>query len=115
MNLVALRCSGARSYPDPRVKKRIEDVRKHVEENSCGAGDQEEGHDRRRVHVLVSPVRNISPMPFQPKTDSVMTAPPIRPAKSKAAMVAIGISALRKAWRKITVRSLRPLERAVRM
>ena len=34
---------------------------------------------------------------------------------SKATIVASGIIALRKPWRTITVRSVRPLARAVRM
>lgn len=61
------------------------------------------------------PVAKSSPMPFQPKTRSVITAPPISPAKSKAMMVVMGISELRKACLRITWRSPRPLARAVRM
>ena len=61
-----------------------------------------------------SPVRKSSPMPFHPKTVSVRTAPPMRPAKSKATIVVIGMRALRKACLVMTTRSDRPLDRAVR-
>lgn len=61
------------------------------------------------------PVANSSPIPFQPNTCSVITAPPIRPAKSKAMIVVMGISELRNACFRITWRSGRPLARAVRM
>ena len=53
-------------------------------------------------------------MPFQPKTVSVMMAPPMTAPKSSAASVAMGIIALRKACRSTTVRSVKPLARAVR-
>ena len=54
-------------------------------------------------------------MPDQANTVSVMTAPPIRPPRSRAMIVVIGMSALRKACRITTVRSVSPLARAVRM
>ena len=57
---------------------------------------------------------NIRPTPFHPKMVSVIAAPPMMPPISKAISVVIGIMALRKAWRMMTVRSLRPLARAVR-
>ena len=44
-----------------------------------------------------SPSLKSMPMPCQPKTVSVMTAPPTRPAKSNATIVASGIRALRNA------------------
>ena len=65
--------------------------------------------------ALVRPLENSEPIDFQPNTRSVSTAPPIRPAMSNATTVAIGISALRKACRMTTVRSVRPLDLAVRM
>src|SRR5699024_2689079 len=49
------------------------------------------------------------PMPFQPKIVSVITAPPIIETMSTGTTDASGSSALRRAWRMITVRSLRPL------
>ena len=54
-------------------------------------------------------------MPNQPNTVSVMTAPPSSVMMSTATIVASGISALRNACRMTTVRSVRPLARAVRM
>ena len=58
--------------------------------------------------------RKKSPMPFQAKTRSVITAPAISPPQLSVATVAIGMSALRKAWRTITRVSEMPFARAVR-
>ena len=57
---------------------------------------------------------NIVPIPCRANTVSVMTAPPRTFPKSNAASVVSGISALRKACRITTVRSVSPLDRAVR-
>ena len=54
-------------------------------------------------------------MPDQLKTVSVSTAPPIRVMMSTGTIEASGSRALRSACRMITVRSVRPLDRAVRM
>ena len=56
-----------------------------------------------------------APIPLIANTRSVITAPPSKAPISVAMSVAIGMSMLRKAWRTTTVRSDRPLARAVRM
>ena len=55
------------------------------------------------------------PMPGRLKTASVITAPPSRPARSRPAAVTIGVRPARSACLPMTVRSLRPFARAVRM
>ena len=54
-------------------------------------------------------------MPNQSKTVSVSTAPPSSVMMSTGTIEASGSSALRNACRMITVRSVRPFDRAVRM
>ncbi|MNW69015.1 hypothetical protein D3C74_479290 [compost metagenome] len=58
---------------------------------------------------------NRVPMPGRAKTFSVMIAPPRSVMTSIGTIVASGISVLRNPWRMMTVRSGRPLARAVRM
>ena len=53
--------------------------------------------------------------PGRLKICSVMTAPPTSVARSRPAAVTIGVKPARKAWRRMTSRSDRPLARAVRM
>src|SRR5499427_199210 len=55
------------------------------------------------------------PMPGHAKIDSVMTAPPRRAPICSPITVSTGMAALRRAWRKITLRSASPLARPVRM
>ena len=55
------------------------------------------------------------PSPVKLKTCSVMMAPPRRPPRSRPAAVTIGVRAARRPCRRMTVVSLTPLARAVRM
>ena len=55
------------------------------------------------------------PSPGRLKMLSVMIAPPSRPARSSPAAVTIGVKPARKACFRMTMRSGRPLARAVRM
>jgi hypothetical protein len=54
-------------------------------------------------------------MPGRLNTVSVMMAPPMRAPRSMPAMVMTGMTAFLKPWPQITLRSLRPFARAVRM
>ena len=54
------------------------------------------------------------PTPGQAKTFSVITAPESSAPNCSPTIVTTGSSALRSAWRAITVRSPTPLARAVR-
>ena len=63
----------------------------------------------------LSAFRKAGPRPGQEKIDSVTTAPPSSAERLSAQRVTIGMSALRRACRHTTRRSLRPLARAVRM
>ena len=56
-----------------------------------------------------------APTPWKLKTVSVMTAPPISSATSMPNIVTIGVRLARRPCLKITLRSDRPLARAVRM
>ncbi len=54
-------------------------------------------------------------MPGRLNTVSVMMAPPMSAPRSMPAMVITGMTAFLKPWPQMTLRSLRPLARAVRM
>jgi hypothetical protein len=55
------------------------------------------------------------PSPGKENVTSVSTAPPISSPRSIPKIVRIGVSAARRPWRTTTLRSRRPLARAVRM
>jgi hypothetical protein len=63
----------------------------------------------------LAPVYASHPRPWMLKSDSVMIAPPTSSATSSPNSVTIGVRLARRPCLRITVRSGRPLARAVRM
>ena len=92
----------------------VDEVGDQVEQDREPAGDEEERHHGVRIDAVRARLEQL-PHAGPAEDRSVITAPPMMPPMSNATIVAIGMSALRNAWRTTTVRSVRPLARAVRM
>ena len=101
------------SGAQPRIDENVSDVGKQIEHDVYSRRDEHDALHDRVIWLKTASMINL-PKPGMVKICSVRTAPERSVPNSIAPSVMTGVSALRMACLKMTVRSYKPFARAVR-